>query len=222
MKFYYTETDFIETVIEPEYKNIAVLMSGGIDSAILMYFLIKTIQEQQQDVKIYAITAESMRRPQGIRYSNKVMTKLTEITGFTNYGEHLIFPVVIPTEEVKVMTHYTKHFMKMYKIDRLFNGTTTNPPKDVTELMTYHRYENRDDPKGEGKLLREDEKKLDWPLLYVNKRDVYNMFVKYGLLDTILPETRSCIGDTELTNFHRTPCMKCWGCLEKFWGFGEY
>ena len=60
------------------------------------------------------------------------------------------------------------------------------------------------------------------PWANVDKKYIYEQYVKHKLLDTLEPLTWSCIAYAEDTNFFTEPCKRCYWCKEKHWGFGKY
>lgn len=225
MKFKHNQSDIpIDIIINPEHKRIAVMLSGGPDSALLTYLLIKTIQQEQLDTQIFPVTAELLKRPFNIRYSKLVLDRLADITGYDKFGAHLIFEIpahLCLDDDVKIsiMRENTTRFAHEYDLERYYNGQTKNPPPEV-ELLRQDRMLDRDTPEEDGKKL--ETKSVSWPLLFTNKRGLSDLYRQHDLLETLFPYTRSCEGETEETNNHTTACERCWWCRERFWGFGTY
>ena len=56
----------------------------------------------------------------------------------------------------------------------------------------------------------------------IDKKYIYEQYVKHNLLETLEPLTWSCIEYAEKTNFFTEPCKECYWCKEKHWAFGKY
>lgn len=227
MKFYNSDQQhYVEIIIQPNHENLAVMMSGGPDSALLTYLMIKTIQEEKHsNVRIFPVTAELLKRPFNIRYAEKCIETLADITGFTNWGPHLTFD--IPAEhcldddkKIELMREHTRRFTHEHDLHRFYNGTTKNPPPEIEWLYNDGRMPERDTPEEDLKPL--EDKYVSWPLLYSHKRHVSDLYKKYELLESLFPKTRSCEGETDKTLNHTIVCKKCWWCKERYWGFGVY
>ena len=56
-------------------------------------------------------------------------------------------------------------------------------------------------------------------LVNIDKKGVKELYETLGVLDSIVPVTRSC---EVFTNTFDYVCKDCWSCREKYWGFGHY
>ena len=66
----------------PRSGNVGCMVSGGADSAILLYVLAKTIVDEGLETQVYPVTAEMLKRPYNIRFSSEVIRIVEELTGF--------------------------------------------------------------------------------------------------------------------------------------------
>ena len=54
----------------------------------------------------------------------------------------------------------------------------------------------------------------------VDKKFVAGVYMEEGLMDTLFPLTRSCVGSARYTDFFEKECHDCYWCFEKKWAFG--
>ena len=54
----------------------------------------------------------------------------------------------------------------------------------------------------------------------VDKKFVAGVYFDYGLMDSLFPMTRSCVGTRTQTENFTKECGKCFWCHEKAWAFG--
>lgn len=74
-QFYYNDSDYIEIGVPKGNRPVSVFISGGVDSALVTYMVVKTIQDFNLDVEVYPITSEFMARPFNINRSWEVLKK---------------------------------------------------------------------------------------------------------------------------------------------------
>jgi hypothetical protein len=223
MEFYYANGNKLVDISLDGLKNIGVLLSGGVDSGLLLYMITKTAMAENTGIKIYTITGESLLKPFNIKHSSMVIDTVKALTGYNKVIEQLIFPYrshLNVEQRIEVMTYYTRLYIKHFNLDMLFEGKTKNPPVTVSELLE-GRELDRDDPEGQGLKLKSIEKRLAWPLLYCDKRDIADLYKNLGITESLLPNTRSCEGNLEVTDNLKKQCGVCWWCRERKWAFGE-
>ena len=124
-----------------------------------------------------------------------------------------------------------------------FSGITANPPKSVSTF--YEDYRKGDpnwpadapfiierDPdiqhgeKSDNLISSDNYSPYAWqkPFCNLDKRVIYEYYVRYNLVDSLFSLTRSCENEQEklIDPNNETHCGKCWWCLERHWAFGKY
>ena len=186
-------------------KKIGILLSGGADSAMLLYLLCQMVLDQGNDKSVIPLHGWDMRRQ--VAYSPDSAEEVRDIvkgyfpTVDLDYVQ--IFPYFKHKGEDK--SKYNRPAIQDYKdrgiIDSYMFGSTFEPPKES----------------GIESIGRDKPRSIDNnPYNALTKKDVKDLYVKYNLMDTLYPATVSCIGD------EITPCKTCWWCREKYWAFGSY
>ena len=231
-KFYYNDTEYIEIGIPKGSNPVSVFISGGVDSALVTYMVVKTIQELNLGLEVYPITTEFMSRPFNINRSWAVLRMIEKLTGFI-FSQNLIFPMPnhalkISDEEKKpIMSQNLKLYFEKYGISMMYNGLTANPPIDLVPNNIYgQRQLERDDVKLV--KLKLNQKKTQFPLLWSNKRIVAELYHRLGIHNSIFPLTRSCESEMEESKYFtktcfqvRDPGKECWWCRERQYGFNH-
>lgn len=231
-QFYYSDVDYIEIGIPKSEKPVSVFISGGVDSALVTYMVVKTIQEFNLSTEVYPITTEFMARPFNINRSWGVLRKIEELTGF-KFSQHLIFPMPnhslkISDEDKKpIMSKNINEYFRRYDLSLMFNGLTANPPvEEVPDNRWGVRQIERDDV--DLVRLKLKQKTTHYPLLWSDKRVVSELYSRLGILDTIFPLTRSCESDLEESKYFTKTCFQvkdpgteCWWCRERKYGFSH-
>lgn len=232
-------------------ENVIVRLSGGADSALLLWMICNEWVAENKKLVIWPITVVHEKRHwqsyhaqqvydwiQGEWESNELITfmplksLLCEDPGgvpensknrnrYVDFQENLIDTTV---EQIGEMT-------------QVFNGVTANPPEligqeywgssnvfgeDVWECREKHRDW---DLRCERTEVDYDEKRNIIhcnPFIKFHKGHVAELYIKYKLIDNLLPLTRSCEGWTYMTDGFTKECGECWWCMERDWAFNEY
>lgn len=203
-----------------KYRNIGLNLSGGIDSAFLLYILAQTLND---DCVIIPITGIDNARPTNLENAQKIL----EFIDSPLVGEHAVFWYDKGGVKNK-MSHHIKYEDKLFdenKISILCHGRSANPPEDIAKKFDLYdmREKNRDVIKGGRKPFGSRGGRLVYiPWKNVDKRFMAHQYKKFDLMDTLFPLAASCIAYADSTNWFTEPCRHCWWCKEKFWAFGCY
>lgn len=213
------------------HKKILLDISGGADSSLLLYMLIKYLQDTKRtDVEVNLLTMAFDKKGRWTaKYANSIIDFVIDKTQTDYIKNHWVF--YRKTPESTYIPQMEEHYIKSENITLLMNGRTANPP--LGETVTNY--------KGESILLTETspapERNVNGsakiyqyystltiyrPFVNLHKKEIKDLYEKYDLLDSLFPLTRSCEGfDYETENYTKT-CGRCWWCLERKWAFGEY
>lgn len=233
VNYFYTDVDKVEIGIPLGNKPVAVFISGGPDSAITTYLVVKTIKDLGFSNPVYPITTEFMARPYNIRHAWNVLNKIEELLDF-KFEQHLIFPMPnhaqkIADEDKKViMSKNIDEYFNRYQIYTLFNGLTANPPDDaIIDTLYAQRQPERNSIDAVLEKLKQNYNQ--YPLLFSHKQIAAYFFEKFDLLESLFPLTRSCEADLEESHYFTKTCFEirpaehlCWWCQERKWGFNHY
>lgn len=209
-----------------DWKTVGIQVSGGLDSALLLYLTTKAIQEQGLDIRIQPVSVFIPTKVKNIAATDAIIDKVRDLTGADFINDGLVFDM--PMDETS--THdgkKDKFFVKMIrnlffegKINFEYNGNTKNPPDEarIGWKNDEHRQKNRDNASSIYNTAHSAS-----PHYNMNKSDIVNLYIKYDLLDTLAPLTVSCDENIEVVHEMETtvPCGSCWWCEERAWGFAS-
>lgn len=192
---------------------IGIIASGGADSSILLYLLMR---EHKLPIHIFTCSNTLKGRANAIIIS-KVLEKCIQLTNNLNIYQHNYY--VSEQTKDNIFT-YPKTFYDENKIAAIYTGTTANPPYDIVEKFKEPNSEDFD----RTPLI----KRPTWlynnivhnPFTNLNKKDINNMFIENGVIESLFPLTRSCEKDFDNIEYY-DHCGECWWCEERLWGFGK-
>ena len=189
---------------------VGVLVSGGADSAMLLYLLMKYHADQ-----IYIFTlASSLKNNVNAKHTIDVISKCSELTGNENF-EHIMSYCY--TQTPNELFRKTSEYLKNGTVNWVYTGVTKNPPKSVTREFHDETTESQErDPNVERPVILEDKKYIT-PFTNIDKKGLADLYKQHNLTDTLFPLTRSCESLEYLTEH----CETCWWCEERKWGFGS-
>lgn len=205
------------------YKGpIGISLSGGADSAILLYHLMK----HKTDDKIHIFTTATMTRDlKMLDITVQIIKKLITITGNINIEHHISFIENVETR--KDIFHKLKLYTDYDIIKLVYTGVTALPPVEVTD--TFHTRSESDVI--EERASRNSETlyrsgvgyTVYSPFKNVDKKTIAEIYENENLVDELFSLTRSC----EWTPAYIQPdpgighCGFCWWCQEREWAFGR-
>lgn len=226
VEFEFTADSGSSTIIPlgKDWHTVGIQVSGGLDSALLLFLTTKAIQESGLNIRIQPISVFIPTKVKNIAATDAIIDKVREITGVDFINDGLVFDM--PMEETT--THDGKKdgfFVKMIrsmfidgKIDFEYNGNTKNPPEEVRKHFKndQHRQRNRDNATSIYNTSHSAS-----PHYNMDKSDIVNLYIKYNLVDTLAPLTVSCDENIAVVHEYETtvPCGTCWWCRERAWGF---
>lgn len=220
--------------------NIGISLSGGADSAVLLYILMDNLKSSH--LKIYSLLAYE-RKEAMEHHVDKIVETCSKLTGNTNYT---LYKSYKENQIVDTMFDYWKDILDKKEVDIMYVGLTKFPPTDVYEQFeekqpNWHielRQDERSRPlRGitipvrdttNTEFLISDKSKMSStsisidervyvPFSNLNKKDIAAMYEYLGITDTVFPVTRSC----EDANHLGSHCGACWWCNEREWAFGR-
>jgi|ETNmetMinimDraft_13_1059891.scaffolds.fasta_scaffold71565_2 7-cyano-7-deazaguanine synthase in queuosine biosynthesis len=210
-----------------DVTNIDIWCSGGIDSTLLLYMIVKKMQEENHPGTLQPICVD---RRKEVLTTKIVIDKIIELTQFKNINELIIVDHI--DDDLKVpIEKYELERATEGKTQLTYTGINKNPPPDWPKEDVLE-----EDVRGENAVRileyysinvagnKEFEQWWKFPLISTNKKEIAKLYKEYNLLDNLLPLTVSCsrCGAYGKYNTWPEPCGKCRQCKQKFWGFNFY
>ena len=225
--------DSLPIYLNPNHKNISIDLSGGADSALTSWLILRELNRRNQDCTLHIISHHRCwkSKPWQGFISKHVYDHLYKLRGNVKMVRHTNF---IPeglesiavegdnrTGENICVDEYRDMLIFDLDIDMGYNCTTMNPP-----IPMENRVLSRDkDAIAEGYLVDHNER-LANPLAYTNKAWVIKQYKDNNILD-LLYVTRSCEGyifnrdPAEWDGTRQEDCGECFWCLERHWAMDE-
>jgi 7-cyano-7-deazaguanine synthase in queuosine biosynthesis len=239
------EFEGLNVILNPEWNNIAVNLSGGADSAILTFILASIIKNNNYNIKIHIISHVRVwqKRPWAGFISKDVYDYLKKM--FPEIiGDRIVSYIPPELEDASagpldgksgdriIIYSFNLYCSYAYNLNIVYNATTLNPieteidksPPDRSIAYYNEKFNNKLwqalMPKGSKQLM---------PFRLVEKDFIIHCYLKYNLVD-LLNITRSCEGDstyqpelfTDYTKYihgetNLPECGVCFWCNERKW-----
>lgn len=237
---------YFDNVIIPfdtEWKNIAVSVSGGADSALLAYLVCNLAREQNATIHIIQHIRNWKTKPWQEHDADYVFRWLFQRFYHTNFERHVNFiaPELEYSETGPSLTDeygkkvsgdniqqraYAEYICNKYNIEAYYNGVTRNPRNVDFQGMAERDIE----PSGYNLHLSMMNHMGRWalhPFRFVEKSWVVKQYRALDLMD-LFNKTRSCESEVkglDYTNY--TPgqdvptCGECFWCKERAWAIEQ-
>lgn len=174
--------------------NYGILLSGGLDSALLLFLLIKS----ELNIKIQPFTIPKFDG--SVLYANPIIEHFNK-----NFDVNIPRTIVVgdPTGHHSLLNKIaTRQIFSNYKIDILFNALNKVP----NELMLDNSYPRRPSSS--------TDKKVVLPFIELFKTHIVDFMFEYEQQE-LMKLTHSCTEE----RFRR--CKVCWQCKEREWAFSQ-
>jgi 7-cyano-7-deazaguanine synthase in queuosine biosynthesis len=228
---------------DPKWKNIAIAVSGGADSALLAYLVCEQAKEHNTTIHIINHIRCWKTKPWQQDNADTVFNWLFQRFYHTTFKRHINFiapdleygsvgPNLIDEYGKQVSGDniqsraYAEFICKKHNVDAFYNGVTRNP-----RLAAFNGMRERDiEPTNDNKHLAEMEHMgfmVYHPFRFTDKSKIVKMYSELGLMD-LFEITRSCEGEIsgiDYTNY--TPgqyvpvCEECFWCKEREWAIEQ-
>lgn len=193
-------------------KSIGISLSGGVDSALILYLLAKMIKDRNQISYIYPIHGYDISRKNVHSYTTA--ERVVNVIKYELNDWSIIQPLYVfaydknlPISKEEYHKANYEYMKRRYGIPFIIRGVTQGMPDSGRPLVEgdatsdeLHHYANTT---------------WSFPFGSVDKKYIANQYKTFGL-DILYSVTSSCISDSP------KPCKKCWWCKEKYWAFGSY
>lgn len=236
-----THGQMIKFGIPEQYKKIAINLSGGADSSILLYMIAKFLQDHNRtDTTVSVLScANDLKHRWNPRKAADVINFVIDDLKFMQLDMHYSYYRDFQNEAY--FHDVEKKLAQAGDVDLFVSGITANPYVGETATNARDEVIQLEDGMLDKRNARDNQiwytgnKAHYWtPFINVDKRFVAAMYDQYGVRDNLFPITRSCeaIPDRDENNnpvygkydadFEKKPCGRCWWCLERKWAFGEF
>lgn len=198
------------TTIQIPEEEIGISCSGGTDSSLLLYILMKYHKEK---IHIFTLSNNIKRRANAIIVPN-VIEKCIQLTGNFNVIHHSWYSEDQTKED---LFNYPYQFIKNKHFKYYYHAVTANPPDGTVFQSGQGEHELRNP------LIIKDEVTHDGylftPFVNKDKKVIASIYKELDLMDNLFPVTRSCEVAGKLEYYGH--CGKCWWCEERQWGFDQ-
>ena len=175
-------------------NNIAIQFSGGIESTLLLYLIVTELKKNRLNKNYCAYIFNRYNNP--IQKAENLLRNIEKIVNDKIIYEKVNLPTMT---NLKLEGLVTRHYMAKKGHDMIVTGIQ-QPPSDPLIRPNY----NID--------LKEYIGVLYAPLWNLQKHHTIEIYYKLNI-EFLLPYTHSCGSNQE------EPCMKCFNCIERIWGY---
>ena len=198
-----------------EIENIGLSLSGGMDSALILWCLVEMLRGREhlgKDVKIWCTHGYDITRKNAHSYESaqRVLNWVKWHQKDTTMIQPLhVFAYEKKADVSKEVLHNAnyEYIQRRYKVPFIIRG--------VTQGWDKPRPLGSDGDKNEEEL--KEISKTSWLLPFgaVDKKFIAYKYKRHEL-HGMRATTVSCTADTQ------KPCQKCYWCQERYWAFGDY
>jgi len=207
------KVDFFLHLLE-DFEDIGVMLSGGPDSAFVLYWLAKCIHENKLSNTILPMTGyETVGKYQPYNEIKSILSFVdNEFPNANMLDSYVYYYAPWRTANKFESEGHKKKFVESGLIDHYINGVVAGPLfEDIyfgDTISVDRDLKHRDKAVG----------KRRGPFQQVDKKFIAYQYKKYNLMDSLYPHTVSCIAPKK----NGDPCQRCWWCKERYWAFSSY
>ena len=189
---------------------VGVLCSGGADSSLVLYLLMKYSTEP-----IHVFTLSNAKK----HYTNSVIINYIikwclENTNNHNITLHTWFAAEQTNRELGKLP---AEFLSNKKIYKLYIGDTCYPPDDINLQFASNGYDVFQNMKDRDPNITRSTGigPFYYPFTNYNKKKIAEIYRHENIME-LFTLTRSCESGDNIGSQH---CQKCWWCQERAWAF---
>lgn len=216
----------IDYSVLEEKNHIWMSLSGGTDSALIFYLVVKWLHENNKTTKITPWCTYDTFRPGNDKDAQNVIDVVKDKIPY----EHIQPMIVKPFSKHRGMQKNDltyplwKEMQRSRNYDLFISALTASPSVDEMketegfyEAFLRLKAENRDPAEKKVEIVDDGHGLTIWhPVANIDKKVIAAGYEEHDLMDDLFPLTTSCV------NRHVTPCMTCFWCYEKYWAFHMY
>jgi tRNA(Ile)-lysidine synthase TilS/MesJ len=216
-----------------EIKKVGVMMSGGADSALLLYLYAKYMKEERNDISIIPVIIDTWERPNYVTFPEKIIAFVEKELSVKIQKMQVSDPVLLK-DKLKTEKKLLKYCYESNIIECHVNGITNAPsikelpyPYNMTleydpaKPMPMGQYWNRLrlSKKIKPEIKYENNQIFVTPIFNINKKSIVEIYKKFNLFETLWYLTSGC---DNRTTYEEDPCKYCFFCYERNWATGSY
>jgi 7-cyano-7-deazaguanine synthase in queuosine biosynthesis len=236
----------VNVPFDKSWKNVAVSLSGGADSALLAYMVCELVKDQGHDVTVHIINHVRMwkTRPWQQHDADQVYNWLTKRFGEITFKRHNNFiapdieygnigPNLTDEYGKKVsgdniqQRAYAEFVCEKHDVDAYYNAVTRNPRLAQFNGMRERDIE-RDNNNTHLEYMIHMGRVASHPFRFVDKSWVLCQYNSLNLME-LFDITRSCEGEFAEINYktykygqYVPTCGECFWCKERAWAIEQY
>jgi len=207
-------------------EKVAVSISGGCDSSLMLYCLCKTLIAHglHKKISLYPLNinmldikiAENSKLPTQRCYEiiSEIFPEINFLVGLTLIDAWYFSCGKGPFAKRNTIRKHRAPFLKKYNIDILLTGGTQNPPLGISERLDKHMNEDVSIHERDTTYYKNAS---NLPFSSINKKFVAEIYKQENLMYDLFPNTVSCTYVDQ-----HGPCKRCYWCEEKKWAFDMY
>lgn len=198
-----TLDQIVKIDIDPE-KRIGVLLSGGMDSAIMLFLILSDITQRDLDVDLTVYNVPNINDDAAI-HSRQVVNYLEK---YFNTEIKLINIGVGTATPLQLIKEPARQLLENKIVDVLYSGQNQFPE----EARSWHSYKA-----AAGHFARKNPDNADtdtvkYPFIRLHKNHILEIYRQFNLLELAVI-THSCTTKTQ------DKCNNCLWCEERAWAF---
>lgn len=185
-------------------KRIGVLVSGGMDSAILLFLILKEIKDLNLSIDLTVYNVPNVNDGAAV-YSRRVVDYLE------NYFDTEINLKKVGSEtasSLQLITAPAKMLLETDQIDILYSGQNQFPE----EAKTWQAYKDALGFFKRRNPYTPDSEQAKFPFIRLYKHHILEIYRQFNVLD-LARITHSCTARTQ------GKCQECLWCTERAWAF---
>ena len=223
----------VKIELPAEIKKVGVMMSGGADSALLLYLYAKYMKEERNDISIIPVIIDTWERPNYVTFSEKIIA-FVEKELLVKIQKMQVSDPVFLKNKLQTEENLLKYCYESNIIECHVNGITNAPP--IEELPYPYNMTLEYDPakpmrqywntlrlskelKPELEYMSESKQVFVTPIFNINKKSIVEIYKKFNLFETLWYLTSGC---DNRTTYEEVACEKCFFCHERKWSTGSY
>lgn len=191
--------------------NLGIFVSGGADSAILLYLLMCNLDISQKLV-IFS-THSNLKGRSSLPIVGNIIEYCINRTAFNNIYH---FQQFVDEQNIQILYSPMAEFGSAFNIQQVFTGMTAAPPLEECEAF---KGINTNLEKRNPNVIKNTSNGIyERPFINKNKKFIAELY-SYYQVDALFSLSRSCEKFTSVPiNYH---CGQCWWCEERKWAFGR-
>jgi len=230
---------------DSNWRNVAIAVSGGADSALLAYMVCELAKQQDHNVTVHIINHVRCWKTKPWQQDNAddvyswllhrfYRTTFKRHTNFIapdleygNVGPNLIdeYGKHVSGDNIQSRA-YAEYICHKYNVDAFYNGVTRNPQSTAFKGMLERDIEPTEDNKHLEYMIHMD-MVVSHPFRFVDKAWIVLQYKELGIMD-LFNLTRSCEGVANDINYKTYKkgqyvplCEECFWCKERKWAISK-